>query len=69
MNEAEIRSRLIDIEMALDHQAKQIEDLSDVVIKQGKIIDRPIRQTEAFKDMLQQDIVKPLSEETPPPHY
>ena len=69
MNEAEIRSRLIDIEMALDHQAKQIEDLSEVVIKQGKTIDKLLQQAEVLKIFLQQDIVKPLNEETPPPHY
>ena len=69
MNETEIRSRLVEIEMALDHQAKEIEDLSDMVVKQGKIIDKLLRQTEVLKNILQQDVVKPLSEEVPPPHY
>ncbi|MBP1532081.1 MAG: SlyX family protein [Alphaproteobacteria bacterium] len=69
MNNDELNNRLIDIEMALDNQQKAIDDLSEVVIKQGKLIDTLIKQNEAFKSMLSQDVVKPLAEETPPPHY
>ncbi len=69
MIDDEVLSRLINIEMALDNQAKSLDDLSDVVIKQGKMIDMLIKQNELLKNLLNQDIVKPLSEETPPPHY
>ena len=68
MIDDEVLSRLINIEMALDNQAKSLDDLSDVVIKQGKMIDMLIKQNELLKNLLNQDIVKPLSEETPPPH-
>lgn len=69
MNEAEIKSRLIDVEMALDNQAKVIDELNEMVIKQGKLIDTLIKQQEYLKNILSTDVVRPQSEETPPPHY
>jgi len=69
MSEEELQNRLIDIEMALDNKQKAIEDLSDMVIKQGKILDYLLKQNEALKSAISQDVVKPQSEETPPPHY
>ncbi|MDO4161515.1 MAG: SlyX family protein [Pseudomonadota bacterium] len=69
MTDAELHKRLIAIEMALDNQQKALDDLSDVVVKQGKIIDTLTAQNALLKSMLSQDIVKPQSEETPPPHY
>ena len=69
MIDVEINQRLITIEMTLDNQQKALDDLSEVVVKQGKIIDTLLAQNSLLKSMLSQDIVKPLSEETPPPHY
>lgn len=69
MTDEEINQRLIDIEMTLDNQQKALDDLSEVVVKQGKIIDTLSAQNLLLKSMLSTDIVKPLSEETPPPHY
>lgn len=69
MSEQKILERLVDIEMALDNQQKAIDDLSEMLIKQGKIIDHLQKQNEWLKDNINQDVVKPLAEETPPPHY
>ena len=69
MNEVELQDRLINIEMALDNQQKAVDDLSEMVIKQGKLIDYLLKQNEALKSAMSQDTVKPQSEETPPPHY
>ena len=69
MQEEELQNRLIDIEMALDNQQKAIDDLSEMVIKQGKFLDYLLKQNEALKSAIEQDLVKPQSEETPPPHY
>lgn len=69
MTENEINLRFINIEMALDNQEKAIEDLSDMIIRQGKLIDNLLKQNEMMKNAINQDVVKPLSEETPPPHY
>ena len=65
----EVENRLIEIETALANQEKFIDDLNDVVIKQGKIIDALVQQMKIIKETMPQDFVKPLSEETPPPHY
>jgi uncharacterized coiled-coil protein SlyX len=69
MTENEIIAHIINLEIAIANQQKAVEDLSDMVIKQGKQIDMLTQQNERLKNMLSQDIVKPLSEETPPPHY
>ena len=69
MIDLEISQRLIAIEMTLDNQQKALDDLSEMVVKQGKIIDTLTAQNALLKSMLSQDIVKPQSEETPPPHY
>jgi uncharacterized coiled-coil protein SlyX len=58
-----------DLEMAVMHLQKALEDLSDMVIKQGKIIEHLERQNVLLQSALETEIVKPLSEETPPPHY
>jgi len=67
--EKDLEKRLVEIESALANQEKIIDDLNDVIIKQGKIIDGLVKQTALIKSSLPQDLVKPLDEETPPPHY
>ncbi len=62
-------NRLIDIEMALTENERQIEDLNQVIISQGKQIDRLVKQVQYLFSQLNQDTVKPQNEETPPPHY
>jgi len=69
MNEQEINAHFIEIETIIEHQQKAIDDLSEMIIKQGKLIDVLQKQNQLLQNMLTQDIVKPLSEETPPPHY
>lgn len=61
--------RLINIEMALTRLECIVEDLNQVIIEQGKQIDRLGKQNKCLMNMATNDGVKPLSEETPPPHY
>lgn len=61
--------RLIDIETTLANHEKTIEELSNVVFKQGKKIDQLLKLNKYLLDLVDKDTVKPLSEETPPPHY
>jgi len=68
-NEIELENRLMEIEMALDNQQKAIDDISEMVVKQGKLIDVLLKQQETLKTVLSQDVVKSQDEETPPPHY
>ena len=69
MTKESLEERLINIESALANQEKIIDDLNEVIIKQGKIIDGLVKQTMLIKNSLPQDLVKPLEEESPPPHY
>ncbi len=61
--------RLIDIETTLANHEKTIEELSNVVFEQGKKIDQLLKLNKYLLDLVDKDTVKPLSEETPPPHY
>lgn len=65
----ELENRLIEIETVLANQERVIEDLNQVVINQGKMIDRLSKQYQYLLDTAVGDAVRPLSEETPPPHY
>jgi len=70
MTEQNLEERLTAIEIMLSHQQKALDELSEMTIKQGKIIDVLVQQCFSFKQFLEeQDVVKPLSEEVPPPHY
>ncbi len=64
-----MEQRLIDIEINLSNQEKMLDELNSVVIEQGKTIDLLRRQNKFLLEALKEDAVKPLSEETPPPHY
>ncbi len=61
--------RLIDIETALANQEKTLEELSKIVYEQGLKIDNLLKINKYLLDLVDKDVVKPLSEETPPPHY
>ena len=65
----DLENRLIEIEMALANQEKVIDDLNEIVIQQGKVLDAFAKQVKLIKETMPQDFVKPLNEETPPPHY
>lgn len=61
--------RLIDIETALANQERTLDELSRIVYEQGKEIDRLVKLNKYLRDMIDKDVVKPETEETPPPHY
>ncbi len=62
-------ARFIDIETALASQEKMLEELNAVVIEQGRRLELLMKQNRYLLENLQAGEVKPLSEETPPPHY
>lgn len=69
MEEDFLENRLIDIEIVISNQQKIIDELNSVVIEQGKQIHRLTKQNILLAKILENETVKPLSEETPPPHY
>lgn len=64
-----MEDRFIKIEIALANAEKMLEELNDVVVEQGKTLDLLLKQNKMLMEVVQQEGVKPLSEETPPPHY
>ena len=69
MNKEDLEQRLISIESAIACLEKTFDELNQVVIEQAKLIDLLLKQNQFILNNLEQDVVKPLSEETPPPHY
>lgn len=67
--EDELKERLMMIEMAIANQERVVEDLNQMVIEQGKIISALQKQNRFLLNRMGEESVKPLSEETPPPHY
>lgn len=61
--------RLINIEMVVADLQKTVDELNTVVIEQGKQIEHLQKMNRYILDNMDKDVVKPLSEETPPPHY
>jgi len=61
--------RLTEIERHMADLEKQVDDLNSVVIQQGKQIDKLEKEYRTLRDSMDASLVKPLSEETPPPHY
>ncbi len=61
--------RLILIETTLANQEKMLDELNAVIIEQGRKIEYLIKQNRYLLNLAEENGVKPLSEETPPPHY
>lgn len=60
---------LIDLQIQLTEQSRQLEDLSQEVIRLSKLVGKLEKQYTALQDSIAENLVKPLSEETRPPHY
>lgn len=69
MNNQDLENRLIEIEMVIANHEKVIEELNQVIIEQGEQILRLQKQSRWLIENIDIETVKPLSEETPPPHY
>lgn len=64
-----IQDRLTDLEMFVSTQEQVIEDLNAEVIRLSKLVESLTSQVKLLRKMYKESTVKPLSEETPPPHY
>lgn len=69
MSNIELEERLMNIEIALATQERMLDDLNQIVIAQGKQLDMLQKQNKILLERLENETVKPQSEETPPPHY
>jgi SlyX protein len=67
-----MESRIVDLEIRVTHQEAALQQLSDVLVQQQKLIDRLTGEVDALKEQMRAQAafpVAPASEETPPPHY
>ncbi len=62
-------NRITDLEIYVASQEKTIEELSDEVFRLSKQVTELEKQMKRIVDSVDKTDVKPLSEETPPPHY
>ncbi|KQZ01728.1 SlyX protein [Pseudolabrys sp. Root1462] len=67
---AALNARLVALETDRSHQERAIEDLSEAVTEQWKLIDQLKRQVERLADQVREAaIAAPGEPEPPPPHY
>jgi SlyX protein len=65
-------ARLDDLESRITHLERALQDLSDVLVRQQKELDRAHERNEVLAERLaalQDDAEGPLTLEEPPPHY
>lgn len=60
--------RLTELEILYAELEKVVEDLNLESIRQNRIIEQLLKENKSLKESIDSNI-KPLSEETPPPHY
>lgn len=61
--------RLTNLEIYLANHEKMLDELNEEVLRQSKIIDTLVQQNKILMNVMKDSAVKPLSEETRPPHY
>lgn len=63
--------RIEDIEVRMAYLENTVEELNQVVIRQQERIDLLVAELMRMKQQMASgaEFVRPLSEETPPPHY
>ncbi len=65
----DIINLLNDLEMYVANQEKTIEDMNTEIVRLAKLTDILTAQNKMLMEAFRESPVKPLSEETPPPHY
>lgn len=64
-----MEKRLTDIEICLAEQGRTLDDLNTEVLRLSKLVRELEIKFDRLKAAQEETLVKPLSEETPPPHY
>ncbi len=65
----DIIDRLNDLEMFVANQEKTIEEMNTEIVRLAKLTDILTAQNKMLMEAFRESPVKPLSEETRPPHY
>lgn len=64
-----LEQRIVTLEESAMELTRITEDLSAELVRQGRLLDYLVQQNRLLREALGPGLVKPLSEETPPPHY
>ncbi len=64
-----MEERLTNLEMCVAGHERTIEELNAELVRLSRITEQLVRQNKWLIEQLRENPVKPLSEETPPPHY
>lgn len=66
-----LAARLEEMEMRMTYQEATLDSLNEVVIKLQDRVDLVVTEIQRMKQHMHSDaeFVRPMSEETPPPHY
>ncbi len=67
-----MEKRLIDIETTIANLDKTLSELNDTIVRQWNEIDKLKLENKYLIEKMKNfgdDNIRPLSEETPPPHY
>ena len=65
----DLNERLTNLEMYVANQEKMMDELNSELIRLSKLTDKLVAQNKVLMEALKESPVKPLSEETHPPHY
>lgn len=62
---------IVELEIRLEHQEAALNELSDVVAKQQRVINRLLAEVRHLSSVQAQEVEAPGSaaDEAPPPHY
>lgn len=61
--------RMTELEMMITDMQKIIDDLNAESVRQAQVMMRLEQECKNLRRLVDEGVVKPLSEETPPPHY
>ena len=61
--------RMTELEMMITDMQKIIDDLNAESVRQAQVMMRLEQEYKNLRRLVDEGVVKPLSEETPPPHY
>lgn len=69
MTPEDLEKHIIDLEMALAHQERLIDELSDEILKLNTRYDRLLARFEDHEAQQDAPTFRSLLDEPPPPHY
>ncbi len=66
----ELESRIIHLESIIAQQDRVIDTLSEEILRLNRLYEKLVGRVDAFETrQANESLIRPLSEEVPPPHY